>query len=326
MLNRPKELISQLKAIGKLGAFGGFWTFAKRYCGAYQGVGGWDMNSARNLDELNKKLRGSCMIRRLKVDVLEELPDKQSTDIVVDISNVKDYIKAETDLVRYLQDQVLEDEEFLGSIEHLNPEEQEQMVLDVQEEKKQAVDGAEHLVKIEALKQLCAEGKLKSFYRWAKDFLETGEKLVVFAHHRKIVEKISAEFNCPKIMGGMPIKDRQFAIDEFQNDPNCKILVGNIKAMGVGITLTAASNVAFLELAWTPADHMQAEDRCHRIGQKDSVNVYYFIGRDTIDGEIYQLLDKKRSIIKRAIDGDESAEVGGSVFGDLVKLLRRRTA
>src|SRR5690606_1056013 len=101
---------------------------------------------------------------------------------------------------------------------------------------------AEHLVRINALLQLAAQGKLKTVLDWIADFLESGEKLVVFGVHVEVVEAIAQKFDAPCILGETKVEDRQAAVDRFQNDPDCRLIVGNLQAMGVGHTLTAASN------------------------------------------------------------------------------------
>jgi len=305
VLNRPQELLSQLQALGRLDELGGFWTFARRYCQAHQTRWGWDMTGAAHLDELNEKLRSICYIRRRKEDVLPELPEKRRTMVEVEIDNRQEYQLAQMNLVRWLRQKVQEDEEFLESIAGLSEEEQKKAKNIRANEAEQKTRNAEELVKIEALKQLSVRGKMLAIEEWIESFLETGEKLVVFAHHREIIEELAQKFRAVKIIGGDDAKERQEAINKFQTDPKTKLIICSLQAGGVGITLTSASNVAFLELGWTPAVHDQAEDRCHRIGQKSSVNAWYLLGRDTIDEKIYQLIEAKRRVVNAVTDGEE---------------------
>ena len=324
VLNRPQELISQLQVLGLLNYMGGFWNFAKRYCNAHQAAFGWDFSGASNLEELNIKLRQKCYVRREKEDVLPELPPKQRTYIPIDLSNRLEYDRAEFNLVEWLAEEAI-DGEWLESIEQFDPEEQEELIEQRREESRARTIQAEALVRIEALKQLTAEGKIESILNWIEDFLESGEKLVVFATHRHIVKRIAEVFEARTIMGGDSITSRQKVIDAFQEDDDCRLIVCNVQAAGIGITLTAASNVAFVELGWTPAEHDQAEDRCHRIGQEDSVNAYYFIGQNTIDEEISSLLDEKRVIVDAVLKGIEVSQKDLDVLSSLVKsLLNKR--
>jgi SNF2 family DNA or RNA helicase len=319
VLNRPQELISQLEIIGRLNDVGGdFWAFAKRYCGAYHDRFGWVMSGASHLDELNEKMRATCYIRRNKVDVLKDLPAKQRATVPVAIDNRREYDRAERELISWLGDQAEQDAEFLASIAHLSADEQCEAKYQRREEKKNSAAQAEQLVRIEALKQLAAHGKLESVADWVESFLDTGEKLVLFAHHIDVVESIAKRFNAPSITGSTPLDKRQEYVDRFQTDPACNLIVLNIRAGGVGLTLTAASNVAFVELDWTPAAHDQAEDRCHRIGQNDAVTAWYLLAQNTIDDEIAALIEKKRAVVDSATEGKSTGQDTG-IMNDLIK-------
>jgi SWI/SNF-related matrix-associated actin-dependent regulator 1 of chromatin subfamily A len=232
------------------------------------------------------------MIRRKKEDVLKDLPDKVRSFIPIQLHNEKEYRKAEADFITYI-------EEVKGK------------------EAAEKASKAETMVSIEGLKQLAVKGKLVEAIEWIENFLESGEKLVVFTVHHFVIDALMAKFSyidkthkladrVVKVDGSVSMTDRQRAVDTFQNNPNCRLFIGNIKAAGVGITLTASSNVVFLELPWTPGDVTQAEDRCHRIGQKESVNIYYLLATGTIEEEIALLLDKKRKVLDAVTDGIET--------------------
>ena len=152
---------------------------------------------------------------------------------------------------------------------------------------------------------MAVKGALEQSINWIEDFIEIEGKLVVFATHRFVIDALMDRFKkaAVKIDGSVTMKNRQRAVDSFQNNPKIKLFVGNIQAAGVGITLTAASNVVFLELPWTPGALVQAIDRVHRMGQKDSVNVYYLFAVDTIMEKIANLIDKKQKILAEVLDG-----------------------
>ena len=159
---------------------------------------------------------------------------------------------------------------------------------------------AEQLVRIEACKQAAARGKLAASKEWIENFLDSDEKLVVFASHIDIQESLANTFDgAAHIFGSDDALTRQQNVDRFQTDPECRLIVCSLQAGGVGITLTAASNVAFLEQGWTPAAMDQAEDRLHRIGQKDSVNAWYLLDMNTIDGQIWNLIEEKRNVTEQ---------------------------
>ena len=307
ILNRPDELIHPLTILRHLDSFGGYAQFKLRYGG----------KEARNLTELNEKLRSLCYVRREKKDVLTEMPDKRKAVVPIPLSNRARYNEALRDLIQYLKEEAAADIAFLESIAHLRPQEREDAIREHQRDVEVRARNAEHLVRINALKKLAARGKLSGIEDWIKDFLASGEKLVVFGHHKEMVQTLAKKFNAPYIDGSRTTAQRQEAVDMFQNDPDCKLIVLNMQAGGVGLTLTAASNVVFTELAWTPALHQQAGDRCHRIGQKNAVTLYYLLASDTIEEDIASLLDAKQ-VITDAVNIGEEAEDSMSILQELI--------
>ena len=151
---------------------------------------------------------------------------------------------------------------------------------------------------------------MSSVMDWIHEFLETDNKLVVFAIHKFVIDLLMERFGnvAVKIDGSVKMKDRDAAVQSFQNDDSCRLFVGNIKAAGLGLTLTAASNVAIIEYPWTPGDLVQAEDRCHRIGQKNSVNVHYLLANNTIENTLAAILDSKRKVLDKVLDGVETED------------------
>jgi len=314
ILNRPQELLSQLDMLGRINDLGGFWHFAKRYCDAHQIKIGrnqfiWDFSGAKNLVELNAKLRQTCLVRRLKKDVLTELPDKIRQDVSVELSNKNEYQKAERELISYLRDKVETDKKFLEGIENESEEEQKKLISERKNDVTQKAIRAQILVSINTLRQVAAQGKLESLYEFIEETcVENNEKLLVFCEHTAIIDAIVARFNCKKIDGSVASEKRQAIIDEFQNDSSVKLLALNTKAGGVGYNLTEASRVAFIEFPWTPSLLNQAEDRAHRMGQKDCVNVYNIVASGTIDAYMINVIERKRSIVNATLDGAEITE------------------
>jgi SWI/SNF-related matrix-associated actin-dependent regulator 1 of chromatin subfamily A len=157
---------------------------------------------------------------------------------------------------------------------------------------------------------------------YVSDIIEAGEKIVVFVHLKEVASMLKKFFPASvTILGDDGMEERQRAIDSFQKDPEVQVIICSIKAAGVGITLTASSRVAFVELPWHPADSEQCEDRCHRIGQKDSVQCTYFLGKDTIDEWIYKVIDEKRKVA-HAITGATN-DVEESVMDSVINLFTK---
>jgi len=284
--NRPIEFFEPIQMINpKL--FPSWWAYTKRYCARKHSGFGWDVSGASNTEELNKILTSSIMVRRLKSEVLTQLPPK-----------VRQVIPIEIDKGKYSR-----------------------IMEEIKDELERSEKQAEHLVIIEKAKQLVVKMKMKVSLEWIEDFIQN-EKLVVFAEHREVIEEIHNHFKDSSVVvyGGTDSKARQLAVDQFQNDPNCRLFIGS-KAAKEGLTLVAASSTAFMELWWTPGDHDQAEDRVNRIGQEaQSINAFYLLAADTIEEDIAQLLDTKRQILSSILDGKEVEDI--SLLTELMKKIR----
>jgi SNF2 family DNA or RNA helicase len=298
VMNHPDELIAQLRILGRLEEFGSGARFKRRF----QGAGAEE--------RIHWHLRRSCFVRRLKRDVLPQLPEKRQTVVPVGLDNEKEYRLAERDVVAWLQEQPLELSEL--------------------EAKVAATLRAERLAQLNALRQIAARGKLGAALAWIDDFLASEEPLVVFASHRQVQEAIVQRFpDALHVVGADTTTQRDAAVQAFQDPDGPQLIVCSTRVAGQGITLTRASNVAFLDLEWSPAMHDQAEDRCHRIGQRDAVTAWYLLAAETIDESMAEVLARKRGIVGAITDGrrDESEAVVQSVVRALRgKPLRRLRA
>jgi SWI/SNF-related matrix-associated actin-dependent regulator 1 of chromatin subfamily A len=291
VMNRPPELIAQLRIIGRLGDFGSGAQFGRRFRGPDAHL------------RLHWHLRARCFARRLKADVLPQLPAKTRSVVPVELDNEPEYRLAERDVVAWLQSQPLDLRELDAKVA--------------------AALRAERLVRLNALKLLAARGKLHAALAWIHDFRSSGERLVVFARHREIQRAVLERFpDALHILGEDSHVERDASLRAFQapDDEQNQLIICSIEVAGQGLTLTRSSNVAFLELDWTPAKHDQAEDRCHRIGQQDAVNASYLLAAGTIDETIATLLERKRAVIGAVTDGREEDEEG--VLDALVRDLR----
>jgi SNF2 family DNA or RNA helicase len=272
VLNHAEELVAQLRVIGRLEEFGSGAQFARQFRG--------DSSEER----LHWHLRRRCFVRRLKSEVLPQLPAKRQVVVPVALSNGKEYRLAEEDVIAWLRSQPLDLSELNAKIA--------------------ATLRAERLAQLGTLQRLAARGKLAAALSWIADFLESGEPLVVFARHIEVQEALVERFPAAAhLLGRDSSATREAAVQAFQSPDGPQLLVGATRVAGQGITLTRASNVAFLELEWTPAMHDQAEDRCHRIGQHDAVTAWYLLAADTIDETMAALIQRKRGIVAAITDG-----------------------
>lgn len=296
-VNRPIEIYNSIKLV-RPKLFTSRFKFAHRYCGATHNGFGWDFNGASNMDELHKLLKESVMIRRLKTDVLPDLPDKIRSVIPLEIDNEKEYRFAERDLIKWLRS--------------------------IDPAKASKAEKAEALVRFGALKQLAVKGKMAAAQEWIRDFLEGGDKVVMFAWHRSVIDQMMNiyEGNIVKIDGSVPPSQRLAIQDRFNQDEGIRLFIGQVKAAGVGLTLTAAPATVTLEFGWTPGDHDQCEDRVHRIGQEaDKVLAYYLVAVGTIEEEIIRMIETKRQNLTQLLDGKE-VEAEDSILNGLWKSMR----
>ena len=297
VVNNNIDLIQQLNIMNRLDDFGGYTKFMARYCAGE--------HKASHLKELNYLLRKNCFVRRLKKDVLTQLPDKTRSYLVTDIDNRKEYKEAERDIIDYLK-----------------------KYQDADDEKIQRTIRGAIMVKMGVLKQISARGKVKGAVDVIHNVIdgEQGQKLIVFCYLREVVDYLKAEFrDAVVVTGAENAEQKQYAVDRFQEDERTRLIILNYQSGGVGLTLTAASNVLFVEFPFTYAACCQAEDRAHRNGQKNAVNCVYLLGRDTIDEYMYELIQTKKTIsdgVTGTDDGVEEHKVKESdlVFGAAVHL------
>lgn len=295
--NRPAEFGPQLDILGQLNKFGGLWGFYRRYCGAFRDrFGQWHIDGATNLEELNDTLRATCYIRRTKDQVLSDLPAVRHSRVVVTgtPAAMKEYNEAREDIIQYITKRAREIALELGK-----------PIWSAAVQAKIKAESNEHLVRISVLRRLAAKAKMDSVYEWIDSKIATGDKVVVAAHHRDIVDAIAEHYCGLKIQGGMAVEDVEEAKAKFQagDIDEAPVIVLSIQAAKTGHTLTAAQDVLFVELPWTPADVDQTYSRCHRIGQKGSVMSTYMLASGTIDEEIFELIATKRSIVEAATEG-----------------------
>ncbi len=282
IMSRPSEFFTQLKLIDeKTYNKQTFFPWHIRFCNAHKNTYGWDMSGHSNLDELADSLK-SIMLRRTEEEVFDDLPEMTRSYIPVAITNRHIYNKARDDYISFVQ------------------EERGKLAAD-------RAGRAEHLTRLTGLKKIVAEGKIQAIVEFVKDYLQSEEKIVIFAHHKSIISLLMKEFNkiAVKIDGSTPMEERDLAVKRFEEDKDIKVFVGQNRAAGEGISLGISKIILFTEFDWTPAVHEQAEGRLKGLRQKGrgrtSTFAYYFVGDKTIDEEIIRMLENKRQVVSGAV-------------------------
>lgn len=291
MVNRPIEIYPALHYLlpdkfRRKAAFGKkFCDLKKQYWGQY-GRSYWDYSGSSNVILLQAILKKYIMIRRLKSEVLKDLPVKMRQVIEIDLDSpeAEKLIDKEKKLAKKIYG--LTFESILGN----KPS-----------EKNFSVDFSE----LSKVRQEIGLLKIKLIIPMLKLMLEESKKVVVFCHHQKVIKCLSDTFKseCVVIKGDTPLKEREKRIQDFQKDVGIKMFIGSIQASGVGITLTAASHVVFAEMTWVPGELLQAEDRVHRIGQDNAVLIQYIVAPDSVDAHVAKIVSEKSEILKLALDG-----------------------
>ena len=279
--NNNVEMMAPMTFLGVMDKMGGWFHVAQRYCGAKRNNFGWDLTGSTNSIEFHRKCAELFYIRRRKQDVLKDLPDKLISIQDSEIDNEPEYRKIEADVIAYMMEQK-------GAL--LN---------------RGQID-AKHLLRLNALRQAVGKGKVAGIIEWVDEFLESGEKFVLYAYHRDVLNALVsglAHHNPATVLGGC--LDVQREQDKFMKDESCRLFIGSIVAAGFGLTLTRASHIGICELMWTHSKHEQAVDRVHRIGQKDCVNAYYFLASGTIDDDMWSVVSEKAKIVTATVDGEE---------------------
>ena len=286
--NRPIELWPILSWLGINRALS-YDAFGRQYCGGYLRKQFYkdrsgkarsrfikDYSGASNLDGL-RALMGSRTVRRLKKDVLTQLPPKTRTIIPIIADGAPSLVPA--------------------GATNLTQEEAVALL----------IGQSAGFTEMAEQRHEVGLAKLKDAIDFIEAKLEETDKVVVFAHHRDVIDGIVQHFEeedigVVKLVGGMSAKDAQASVDAFQNSPSVRVFVGNIIAAGAGITLTAASCVIFAELSWVPGQMSQAEDRCHRIGQNSNVQSYFIVADNTLEPAILQAIQEKEKIFNLVLD------------------------
>lgn len=304
ILNRPVEIWPALHYLDP-GAWQNFFYFGKRYCDAHQEAVArrkivWNFSGASHLEELQDKLRSTIMLRRLKQDVLTELPPKTRQVIEVPPNGLSGLVAHEQAmLARHMDVMVTLKAEVELAKASEDPDAYDQAV----ERLRNGMAVA--FTEVATVRHATAVAKIPFVVEHLQNVLESEAKVVVWCHHHDVVAGIAAAFpegSYVVFTGETPMKARQEAVDRFQNDPSCRLFIGSIAAAGVGITLTAASHEVFAELDWVPANITQAEDRCHRIGTVNPVLIQHLVLDGSLDATMAKTLVRKQEIIDRALD------------------------
>ena len=301
IVNRPHELWNLIHTLNPV-----FWRnwmdFVYTYCDAYKNpyTGEFDFKGASNLPELQDKLRMTLMLRRLKKDVLKDLPPKTRQLIEIPAS-------------RKFTNVLVAQEKYVGKIAgsfdatdsydaKLSPEENEKKFRD--KIKKLGKLSSSDFESIQELRHMTALAKAPEVGEFAKEILESKPKIGLYAHHRDVLDYFIKLFGkqAVSIIGGDSVKKRQIAIDRFQTDPSVKVFIGSIQAAGTAITLTAADVCIFAEMDFVPGINGQVEDRFHRIGTVNPVNIYYTMLQGSLDWYIANMVISKLENIEKALD------------------------
>jgi len=310
LLNRPIEIWTVAHALCPE-SFPEYFRFAERYCDGHEGRYGYDAKGATNLDELNRLLTGTIMVRRRKADVLTNLPAKirQIIELPARSQEEKDALTNEK-RTREKQAQAKKvNAKIQAQIKALKAQKASTSSEDYAEQVRELEASTEevHFNEIAIARHETALAKLPQTIEVISDILEQDDdkKLIVFAHHKDVVSGLAQgleRFGTVQITGETPPATRMGIVDEFQADGGPRVFIGSIHACAEGLTLTRANHVVFVEIDWTPAKMTQAEDRAHRIGQASSVLVQHLLLEGSYDAEMAYIIAEKQLVIDEVVN------------------------
>lgn len=302
ILNRPIELWPMLRKADPEGLGASHWAFARRYCMNAEDEYGYDFTGSRNLDELQNRLRTSIMIRRLKKDVLGDMPPKRRQIIVIPEDKAKKEVQAEVNFYDKYQQQI---HEALIVTEQFQGEGNEQSYQLAASKLKQA-----HRIMFEEMSKLrhdTAIAKIPYSIEYLEQCLENEEKVFHFAHHREVIDAVAKHFGsiCVQHHGGMTLEQKQASVDRFDQDPSCRLFDGGITT-AIGYSATKAVLGVGSELDWRPAIVSQVEDRLHRIGQQIQipVTIQHLVFDNSLDSRMVKRILEKQEMIDQALDNE----------------------
>lgn len=283
LTNRPSELWPTLHML-RPDIFPSFFSFAQVYCSPKRLPWGWDYSGAENIPQLHSLLKRTLMVRRLKEDVLHDLPSKVRRVVPIAIASPDEYRRASGDFLRWL-----------GETHGTG--------------KAKRARRAMAVTRIGYLLRLAARLKARAVVQWANDWLDEypDEKLVLFAVHKKFIKVLQRRIKATSVTvdGSVVGRKRKQAVDTFVKDPKTRVFIGNIRAAGTGVDglQKACSNLAFCEMWWQPGHHHQAEDRIYRIGQGNVAFVNYLVAGGTIEEDLCRIIQEKQGVIRATLDG-----------------------
>lgn len=303
--NKPIELWPIVQKLDPTGLGRSYVSFGIRYCAGWQQevwtkkmnphtkrleavqITVWNFDGSSNLDELQEKMRAGFMVRRLKKDVLTELPAKRRQIIPLPADGLKGDIGRELNALKSLP--------FEEAVRRLEQDEE-----------------SPAFTAMSATRQKLGIAKAEAALDHIKDVLENEGKVIVFAHHKEVIsllnEGLRENYGAVVVDGSVTGPKRQAAVDQFQTDPGTRVFIGSIRACGTAITLTAASTVIFVEQDWVPGRMAQAEDRAHRIGQQGTVLCQYLVFDGSLDAHLCATQLHKQGVADSALDTEHELE------------------
>lgn len=304
LTNRPSELWPTLHML-RPDVYASFFSFAQQFCAPKRQPWGWDYGGAENIPELHAMLKETCMVRRLKKDVLRDLPSKTRLVVPMEVSDAREYREASSNFLQWLK------------TAHGTA-------------RRDKAAKAVAVTRIGYLLRLAAKLKARAVVRWANAWFEEfpEEKMVLFGVHDQMIRVLQRHIKARHVTvdGSVVGRARQLAVDTFVKDPEVRCFIGNIRAAGTGVDglQRVCNTLAFCELWWVPAGHTQAEDRIYRIGQGNVAWINYLVAGGTIEEDLCQVIQSKQRVIQATLDGDVEVD-NLDVWDQLIEIMEGKS-